>query len=169
MIRPVLTLVLASICLLASMASADDVQRVYVLDCGRNLGRDQARWSPGVNEGQAIEFSDNCYLIRHAKGLLLWDTGIPDAVAAMPDGMVVANGAITQRRAQTLAAQLTEIGVKPADIAYVAVSHTHGDHVGNVALFPSSTILIQGAEYEWAMTQPVKPAFAATQPIEKLT
>src|SRR5439155_26148068 len=83
--------------------------------------------------------------------------------------MVVANGAITQRRAKTLAAQLTEIGVKPADIAYVAVSHTHGDHVGNLALFPSSTILIQGAEYDWAMTQPVKPAFAATQPIEKLT
>ena len=103
MIRPVLTLVLASICLLASMASADDVQRLYVLDCGRNLGRDQARWSPGVNEGQAIEFSDNCYLIRHAKGLLLWDTGVPDAVATMPDGMVVANGAITYRRAKTLA------------------------------------------------------------------
>src|SRR5207247_1914762 len=95
MIRPVLTLVLASICLLASMASADDVQRLYVLDCGPNLGRDQARWSPGVNEGQAIEFSDNCYLIRHAKGLLLWDTGVPDAVATMPDGMVVANGAVT--------------------------------------------------------------------------
>jgi len=101
--------------------------------------------------------------------LLLWDTGIPDAVAAMPDGMVVANGAITQRRAKTLAAQLVEIGVKPADITYVAVSHTHGDHVGNVALFPSSTILIQGAEYEWAMTQPAKPAFAPTQTIEKLT
>src|SRR5204862_2753755 len=168
MIRPVLTLVLASICLLASMASADDVQRLYVLDCGPNLGRDQARWSPGVNEGQAIEFSDNCYLIRHAKGLLLWDTGIPDTVAAMPDGMVVANGAITQRRAKTLAAQLTEIGVKPTDITYVAVSHTHGDHVGNVALFPSSTILIQGAEYEWAMSQPTKPAFAATQKFEKL-
>src|SRR5207249_9349187 len=145
------------------------VQKLYVLDCGQNIGKDQSRWSPGVNEGKSIEFSDNCYLIRHAKGLLLWDTGIPDAVAAMPDGMVVANGAITQRRAKTLAAQLVEIGVKPADIAYVAVSHTHGDHVGNVALFPSSTILIQSTEYEWAMTQPVKPAFAATQPIEKLT
>src|SRR5258708_5198332 len=150
-------------------AASAGVERLYVLDCGQNIGKDQSRWSPGVNEGKAIEFSDNCYLIRHAKGLLLWDTGIPDAVAAMPDGMVVANGAITQRRAKTLAAQLVEIGVKPADIAYVGVSHTHGDHVGNLALFPSSTILIQGAEYEWAMTQPVKPAFAATQPIEKLT
>ncbi len=149
--------------------AAGGLERLYVLDCGQNIGKDQSRWSPGVNEGKSIEFSDNCYLIRHAKGLLLWDTGIPDAVAAMPDGMVVANGAITQRRAKTLAAQLVEIGVKPADITYVAVSHTHGDHVGNLALFPSSTILIQGTEYEWAMTQPVKPAFAATQPIEKLT
>src|SRR5262249_12719744 len=126
-------MVIALLCLLAGVASAE-VQRLYVLDCGRNLGRDQARWSPGVNEGKPIEFSDNCYLIRHDKGLLLWDTGVPDAVAAMPDGMVVANGAITYRRAKTLAAQLIELGVKPADVTYVAVSHTHGDHVGNIAL-----------------------------------
>jgi len=165
-----LTAIVAALAWTAVLAgAAGGLERLYVLDCGQNIGKDQSRWSPGVNEGKSIEFSDNCYLIRHAKGLLLWDTGIPDAVAAMPDGMVVANGAITQRRTKTLAAQLVEIGVKPADIAYVAVSHTHGDHVGNLALFPSSTILIQGTEYEWAMTQPVKPAFAATQPIEKLT
>src|SRR6266851_3348074 len=165
-----LTAIVAALAWTAVLAgAAGGLERLYVLDCGQNIGKDQSRWSPGVNEGKSIEFSDNCYLIRHAKGWLLWDTGIPDAVAAMPDGMVVASGAITQRRAKTLAAQLAEIGVRSADITYVAVSHTHGDHVGNVALFPSSTILIQGAEYEWAMTQPVKPAFAATQPIEKLT
>jgi glyoxylase-like metal-dependent hydrolase (beta-lactamase superfamily II) len=152
----------------APAPAADGLERLYVLDCGRNVGKDQSRWSPGVNEGKSIEFSDNCYLIRHAKGLLLWDTGVPDAVAAMPDGMVVANGAITYRRAKTLAAQLAEIGVKPADVTYVAVSHTHGDHVGNVALFPTSTVLIQGAEYDWAMGQAARPAFAATQTISKL-
>ncbi len=166
----VLTAIVAALAWTAVLAgAAGGLERLYVLDCGQNIGKDQSRWSPGVNEGKSIEFSDNCYLIRHAKGLLLWDTGIPDAVAAMPDGMVVANGAITQRRAKTLAAQLAEIGVKPADITYVALSHTHGDHVGNVALFPSSTILIQGAEYDWAMTQPAKPAFEPTQTIEKLT
>jgi len=116
-------------------ASAE-LQRLYVLDCGKNFGKDQSLWSPGVNEGKPIGFSNNCYLIRHAKGLLLWDTGIPDGVAAMPDGLATANGAITKRRTRTLAAQLTEIGVKPAEITYVAVSHTHGDHVGNVGLFP---------------------------------
>jgi N-acyl homoserine lactone hydrolase len=144
------------------------IQKLYVLDCGQNVGKDQSRWSPGVNEGKSIEFSDNCYLIRHDKGVLLWDTGVPDAVAGMPDGLVVANGAITYRRAKTLAAQLAEIGVNPADVTYVAVSHTHGDHVGNIAIFPSSTVLIQGAEYDWAMAGPNKPAFAATQTIKKL-
>ena len=144
------------------------VQKLYVLDCGQNIGKDQSRWSPGVNEGKSIEFSDNCYLILHDNGLVLWDTGVPDAVAAMPGGMLVANGAITYRRAKTLAAQLDQIGVKPADVTYVAVSHTHGDHVGNVALFPSSTVLIQGAEYDWAMAGPNKPVFVATQTIKKL-
>jgi N-acyl homoserine lactone hydrolase len=142
--------------------------RLYVLDCGENLGKDQSRWSPGVNEGTPITFSDNCYLIRHAKGLLLWDTGIADAVAAMPNGLAVANGAIVQSRVKTLAAQLAELGVKPAEITYLALSHTHGDHVGNVALFPSSTVLIQAAEYDWAMAGPTKPAFAPSQTIQRL-
>jgi N-acyl homoserine lactone hydrolase len=85
MIRRIVVMVVALICLLAGVARAE-VQRLYVLDCGRNVGRDQGRWSPGVNEGKPIEFSDNCYLIRHTKGWLLWDTGVPDVVATMPDG-----------------------------------------------------------------------------------
>src|SRR5437762_11815225 len=120
-----------------TLGAGNGLERLYILDCGQNVGKDQSRWSPGVNEGKAIEFSDNCYLIRHDKGLLLWDTGIPDLVAAMPDGMVVANGAIRYRRVKTLASQLEQIGVKPDDVTYLAVSHTHGDHVGNVALFPA--------------------------------
>jgi N-acyl homoserine lactone hydrolase len=168
--RELVVLVAAMAVLVGAVADAAEggVERLYALDCGQNTGKDQSRWSPGVNEGKAIEFSDNCYLIRHAKGLLLWDTGIPDAVAAMPDGMVVANGAITYRRAKTLAAQLAEIGVKPADVTYVALSHTHGDHVGNIGLFPSSAVLIQGAEYDWARAGAAKPAFAATQTITRL-
>jgi glyoxylase-like metal-dependent hydrolase (beta-lactamase superfamily II) len=50
---------------------------------------------------------------------------------------------------KTMTDQLAEIGLKPSDITYVAISHTHGDHIGNVRLFQDSTILIQRAEYEW--------------------
>jgi len=169
MTRVLTALLTAALLVTTATAAHAELQRLYVLDCGTNLGKDQSRWSPGVNEGKPIEFSDNCYLLKHSKGLLLWDTGITDAVAAMPDGLVTANGAIIQKRAKTLAAQLTELGVKPADIAYVAVSHTHGDHVGNIAQFPTSTVLIQGAEYDWAMAGQNKPAFVESQKIQKLT
>jgi glyoxylase-like metal-dependent hydrolase (beta-lactamase superfamily II) len=50
---------------------------------------------------------------------------------------------------KTLASQLAEIGVKPSDIRYLALSHSHGDHVGNVNLFPQATLVVQKAEYDW--------------------
>jgi N-acyl homoserine lactone hydrolase len=50
---------------------------------------------------------------------------------------------------RTLTDQLAAIGLKTTDITYVAISHTHGDHIGNVRLFPDSTVLIQRAEYAW--------------------
>src|SRR5881392_3826650 len=53
------------------------------------------------------------------------------------------------RRPKTLASQLDQLGVKPTDIKFVAISHTHPDHIGNVELFPRATLLVQKAEYEW--------------------
>ena len=87
-------------------ASAAGVDKLYVLYCGEGSASDQSRWSPGVNVGVPIELSDNCYLIHHAQGWLLWDTGLPDAVAATPEGVTGANGALRLKRTKTLAAQL---------------------------------------------------------------
>ena len=53
------------------------------------------------------------------------------------------------RLARTLASQLQELGLKPSDVRYVAASHTHFDHIGNVELFPEAMLLVQKAEYEW--------------------
>jgi glyoxylase-like metal-dependent hydrolase (beta-lactamase superfamily II) len=50
---------------------------------------------------------------------------------------------------RTITGQLAEIGLKTSDITYVALSHTHGDHIGNVSLFPDSTVLMQRVEYTW--------------------
>jgi N-acyl homoserine lactone hydrolase len=130
-------------------ASAAGVDKLYVLDCGHIAAVDQSRWSPGVNVGVPIELSDNCYLIHHAQGWFLWDTGIPDAVAALPDGVKGANGALTLTRTKTLAGELLALGIKPADITAIAVSHTHPDHIGNVELFPEAMLYVQKAEYEW--------------------
>jgi N-acyl homoserine lactone hydrolase len=148
----------------AAMAQSSGVDRLYVLDCGNARAPDQARWSPGVNVGKPIDISDNCYLIHHSRGYLMWDTGVPDAVATMDGPMP---GPIPWHRNKTLVSQLAAIGLTPDDIRYVAVSHTHGDHVGNVDLFPKASVLIQGAEYDWAFAQPRKP-FSPEHTVQKL-
>ena len=73
-------------------AAAAGVDKLYVLDCGHIAAPDQSRWSPGVNVGVPIQLSDNCYLIHHAQGWFLWDTGLSDAIAAKPDGVTAPNG-----------------------------------------------------------------------------
>ena len=66
------------------------VEKLYILNCGEGVAGDISRWSPGVNEGKSMDFVDTCYLIKHAQGWFLWDTGISDAVAAMPNGLAPA-------------------------------------------------------------------------------
>jgi len=126
------------------------VQRMYVFNCGESTVTDISRWTPGVNEGKPGEFSANCYLIRHAKGLMIWDSGINDSVATMPQGFQ--RGKVSPRYIlkKPLRYQLEEIGVDPKRVTHAAFSHTHGDHVGNANLFAAATLYIQQAEYDIA-------------------
>ena len=142
---------------LATAAGAAGIKRFYVLDCGRQIVKDQSRWTPGLNVGQPREFSNNCYLIQHERGTLLWETGVPDSVAMVREGITVANGAIVMFRDKTLIEQLASLGVKPDDIDFVAISHAHGDHIGNAKAFAKSKILLQKLEHEFAMKMIPKP------------
>ena len=137
------------------------VEKLYILNCGEGVAGDISRWSPGVNQGKSMDFVDNCYLIKHAQGWMLWDTGIPDAVAAMP------NSPVLWHRPKTLAAQLDEIGVKPSDIKTIAISHTHPDHIGNVEMFPTAMLYVQKAEYDWPGADGAA-RFKPTHPVTKL-
>lgn len=151
----------------AACAQPTGVDKLYIFDCGHGHAEDQSRWSPGVNVGVPLDLSDNCYLIHHASGWLMWDTGVPDAVADMPNGIGGQNGAPSWVRPQKLATQLAAIGLSPSDIGKVAVSHTHPDHVGNVELFPKAVLLIQKAEYDWTMKSG-NSRIAADHPVDLL-
>jgi glyoxylase-like metal-dependent hydrolase (beta-lactamase superfamily II) len=124
-------------------------EKLFRLDCGRSLANDESVWTPGENAGRSIEFSSTCWLIKHGSEWLLWDAGVPEAALNDPRGWSTLPKLIVYHLDKTLTDQLAEIGLKPRDIARVAISHTHGDHIGNVGLFPNSTILIQQAEYSW--------------------
>ena len=124
-------------------------EKLFRLDCGRSLANDESVWTPGENAGRSIEFSSTCWLIKHGSEWLLWDAGVPEAALNDPRGWSTLPKLIVYHLDKTLTDQLAEIGLQPRDIARVAISHTHGDHIGNVGLFPNSTILIQQAEYSW--------------------
>lgn len=154
----------------AAMAQSEKpgVERLYVLNCGEGTAGDISRWTPGLNEGKSMDFVDSCYLVKHAKGWFLWDTGIADSVAAMPNGLVPADPkAVTWRRPKTVASQLEQLGVKPDDVKAMAVSHTHPDHSGNVELFPQAVLYVQKAEYDWPGANN-EPRFKPSHPVEQL-
>jgi N-acyl homoserine lactone hydrolase len=149
-IRIALTAAAAAVTLaLAGCASTEPmsgVERMYVINCGENHVPDVSRWTPGVNVGKPHVFANHCYLIRHAKGWMLWDTGNPDRLAALPRGQTSPVG-ITAFMKKPLAESLKEIGIKPAEIEHVAMSHFHGDHSGNANMFAVSTVYMQEKEY----------------------
>jgi N-acyl homoserine lactone hydrolase len=149
---------------LAGCATSGDrpasVERMYVISCGENHTNDVSRWTPGVNVGKPGQFANNCYLIRHARGLMLWDSGNPDRLAALPNGLTNPAGTITAFMRKPLAESLKEIGVAPADIQHFAMSHSHGDHSGNANQFAASTIYMQETEYSAVFsTEPQKYGF----------
>ncbi|UPJ30693.1 N-acyl homoserine lactonase family protein [Bradyrhizobium sp. CW1] len=144
------------------------VEKLYVFNCGEGTAGDISRWTPGLNEGKTMDFVDSCYLVKHAKGWFLWDTGIADAVAAMPNGLAPADPkAVTWRRPKMLAAQLEQLGLKPGDVKMMAVSPTHPDHTGNVELFPQAMLYVQKAEYDWPGANN-EPRFKPSHPVELL-
>lgn len=114
--------------------------RLYIFDLGWLKARD-----PKVLTDRGVTVTDMsvvAYLIVHPRGTLLWDSGtIPDALVK-PEGTTVARATVHK----TLSGQLAEIGYKPSDITYFALSHMHYDHSANANAYAGSTWLVQGPE-----------------------
>lgn len=166
-LRPLISSLLGgAFCLLlgacASTPSPSPTPRLYAFDCGHIDVLDISVFHPGVGKGEHKTLTDSCYLIVHPKGTLIWDTGLPDALAAVPEGKSL-YGVFNMKVKTTLASQLKQIGVAPESITYMGISHMHGDHIGNANLFPKATLLMQKEEYEAAFgAEPGKFGFDPT-------
>jgi glyoxylase-like metal-dependent hydrolase (beta-lactamase superfamily II) len=135
--------------------------KLYAMSCGEIDISDLKDFSTGGEfDGMSRIFADSCYLIRHPKGDLMWDAGIPDEMAQMPDGVV--NGVFHITVPRTLKSQLEEIHVAPDDIEFFAMSHSHFDHTGNANMFAGRPMwIVDAREHEWMFDQ--GPATGLTQ------
>lgn len=126
---------------------------LYAMDCGQFTLADAGAFADDhAYDGKTRTLVDPCYLIRHPGGDLLWDTGIPEAIADMPNGF--SENGMTARFAKKLSTQLGELGLTPADIEYVSFSHSHFDHVGNANLFAAASTFLLDADERAYMFRP---------------
>jgi N-acyl homoserine lactone hydrolase len=116
--------------------------RLYALDCGHATFKDMGMFSDtGEYDGTKGKIADPCFVIVRPKGVLIWDTGLGEGVAAHPEGLDPIPG-IHITVPITLADQLMSLGMTPADVTFVAFSHFHFDHTGNANLFTQLTCIV---------------------------
>lgn len=121
--------------------------KVYAMDCGKIEVSDMKTLDVnGSMDGKPYTLIVPCFLVRHPKGDLLWDTGWPQELMAETDGMDMGDSVAYVE--QDLLAQLEQLQIKPQDIEYLSLSHSHPDHSGNAGLFSQSTFIVNRLERE---------------------
>ena len=100
--------------------------------------------------GLKVQLVYSCYLIKHGDDYMVWDAG-----HSMSAGAVAPKVSMVD--------QLAQLQVKPEQIKYIGISHYHGDHIGQVASFPKSMLLIGKGDWD-VLTSPKPPAMANPAP-----
>jgi len=118
--------------------------RLYVLDGGTLENQNPQSYDLTRQQVAATDMSDPVFLIVHPRGTLLWDTGLGDRFAGGRE--MPANASWKVQR--TLKEQLAQIGYPPDKVTYLAISHSHGDHIGNANDYAGSTWIVQKPELD---------------------
>ncbi len=128
--------------------------KLYTFDGGTVMVNKLELFSQDTTyQGQTKEFADAFYVISHPKGNLIWDTGLPEALAGMPEPFTSPDGNFTVSRKDSVVNQLKQIGLSPGDFKYIALSHTHFDHTGTANTFKDATWLVQETEYDFITSE----------------
>ena len=107
--------------------------------------RNEALRRYGIDPGEwpEVTLPYHCLLVEHEAGTVLVDTGAGDIAPTTGN----------------LPYRLADLGLEPADIDVVVVSHAHPDHIGGLVTegdptFPTATHYIPAREYEYWHPEP---------------
>jgi glyoxylase-like metal-dependent hydrolase (beta-lactamase superfamily II) len=139
--------------------------RLYVLDGGTLIYNNPETYNLTRQEVGNTNMSVPCYLVVHPRGTLLYDTGLGDRYLGRPfnqstlgDRPNPPSTSYFVLVTRTLESQLNAIGHPAQGIDFLALSHPHGDHVGNANAFAGATWLVHQGDYDAMFGPGVVPA-----------
>lgn len=134
------------------------VSKLFVLLCGYEI-IPKTMSTRGRGEDFVLAAPVCTYVMETEQGWVLFDTGINTDNLTDPvrvydrftrHGWFCPPIVLPQHEPL---AQLARIGLAPADIAHVILSHTHCDHTGNLKHFRHAPVWIQRLEHDYAFGQ----------------
>ena len=141
----------------------DDGLILVALDCGSIGINDLGIFaSDGSLDGQVERFASTCYYIQHPDGTMIWDTGLPGLMAGQTP---TDSGVFQISLKSTLTTQLEDLGIDPATVDYVSVSHSHFDHIGQIDQFSGANWLLHDAEWAHIQSESGEGSDESTLPI----
>jgi glyoxylase-like metal-dependent hydrolase (beta-lactamase superfamily II) len=123
------------------------------LDCGKIRIKNFNKFfsdKPGLYESASRDIVASCYVIRHGDQVLLWDTGLSGALKGGSKDM----GEMVASLDTTIVEQLDKLGIKPADVDVVGISHHHDDHTGQLDQFSQARLIIGAGDFVKAQAKP---------------
>lgn len=142
-------------------AATDASVQLYVFNCGDFRFPSVENFSIGDDETTVRELVVPCYIIDHPRGTLLWDGGLPSAIANISGWQRDPETGVQVRMQQTLQSQLLEmdLGFDLTSINLAAFSHIHYDHVGVANELTNAKWLVQRGDYEVVAKGGTVPAY----------
>lgn len=108
---------------------------------------------PTYPEAKQITIPVSMWVLKHPKGVVVFDTGNNVAISDGADNCKKywAAGSCdflkpNQKRSDVIDMQLKKLGLSTDDVKVVIHSHTHLDHAGNIGMFPKAIHVMQKKE-----------------------
>jgi N-acyl homoserine lactone hydrolase len=128
-------------------------KRLLVLPTG-TCWLTESRVRRGGSAEELVAMPMPMFAIDTDDGWVVFETGCDPNVMTDPEGTwgrLAKAFRIDMADEDNPVARLATIGIGPADIGNLVVSHLHMDHAGGIRFFPDSRIHLQRAELRWAL------------------